>query len=375
VVDPPPHLYRRGALEAGRDPDTVARAIRLASQLRSRDAFPVLTLAHLAHLTGATWHFLRDVVARRRDPYDDITRPKRDGRTRPISSPEPVLMDVQRWLLHNVVSALGVHPASYAYEPGRSIVRCAEQHVGARWLVKLDVHDFFASVGERRVYRMFAGLGYPRLLSLELARLCTRVSWDGPVPRTFWRHRDGAPYAVTMPGVLPQGAPTSGRLANVAMLSVDAELAELAASQGLVYTRYSDDLTLSAAAGFTRREAARVVKRASAALARGGFRTHRAKTRVVPPGARKIVLGLGVHGDGVRLRAEYKRRLHDHVRGVAKFGLAEHAAHRHFRSVLSMIDHIDGGIAFAKDVEPVFAAQIRERWERALEGSGYPAAS
>ena len=49
-------------------------------------------------------------------------------------------------------------------------------------MVKLDIHDFFGRVGERPVFQVFAGLGYPRLLSLELCRLCTRVR--GTVPQT-----------------------------------------------------------------------------------------------------------------------------------------------------------------------------------------------
>src|SRR5665213_1860850 len=39
----------------------------------------------------------------------DIVRPKRDGSTRPISSPEPVLMDVHRWVLANVLVAAPLH--------------------------------------------------------------------------------------------------------------------------------------------------------------------------------------------------------------------------------------------------------------------------
>ena len=370
--DLPPHLYRRDALAAGRDPATVRRALRLEAGVRAHGAYPVYTLAHLARLTGASWRYLRDVVARRRDPYVDISRPKRDGSTRPISCPEPILMDVQRWLLHQIVCACEVHSASYAYRRQLSIVDCARLHVGARWLVKLDIHDFFDSVSERRVFRIFEDLGYPPLLSLELARLCTRAPADGPIARSFTTYRDKAPYAVAIEGSLPQGAPTSGALANAAMLSVDAELAAFAAAAGLVYTRYSDDLTLSAGPDFSRRRAAAVVNQAAAAVGREGFRLHRAKTRIVPPGARHIVLGLLVDDWGVRLLPEYKRRLELHVRGVAKFGLAEHARHRNFNSILSMINHVDGGIAFAASVEPAFAHGLRNTWNDALRDRGYP---
>ena len=283
------------------------------------------------------------------------------------------MMDTQRWLLRHVLSACAIHPMSYAYQRERSIVACAQLHVGARWLVKLDVHNFFGSVSERRIYRVFEQLGYTSLLSFELARLCTRFEWRGGSVQVPSRHGVQAPYRTEPEGSLPQGAPTSGVLANVAMRPVDAELAAYAASSKLVYTRYSDDLVFSAGAGFSRHDAVKVVSRAASALRRHGFALHQAKTRIVPPGARHVVLGLLVDDAGVRLLSEFKRRLEVHVRGVTKFGLEAHASHRHFDSILSMINHVDGGIAFAQSVEPAFAERLRGIWTEALVASGYPA--
>lgn len=309
MISQPPHLYRTAGLALGRDAQVVERALQVQERLRANDAYPVLTLSHLAKLTGAPWTFLRDVVARRRDPYSDIDRPKRDGRTRPISSPEPFLMDVQRWVHHNILSACDVDPSSYAYRRNRSIVDCARRHLGARWLVKLDLHDFFETIGERRVYWIFRKLGYSRLLSLELARLRTRVGPPEGVGRDYYKYPGKAPYAVHVEGRLPQGAPTSGVLANTAANGLDSKLSALAGNKGLVYTRYSDDIVLSAGRDFSRRRASDVIRRADAIVTSEGFALHKAKTRIVPPGARHVVLGLLLDGDAVRLLPEFKRRL------------------------------------------------------------------
>jgi RNA-directed DNA polymerase len=373
VSGPPPHLYRRNALDLGRDVRTVKRALEIESRLRARGAYPVYTLGHLAQLTGAPWRYLRDVVTRRRDPYLDIERRKRDGRTRPISSPEPVLMDVQRWVLHRILAACDVHPSSYAYQRHRSIVDCARMHLGAKWLIKLDVHDFFETIRERRVYLIFRDLGYTRLLSLELTRLCTRAAPPELIRRDYHKYEGKAPYSVGPEGRLPQGAPTSGALANAVAIGVDSRLSRLARIRGLVYTRYSDDLVFSAAQNLSRDQAADPVRRASAILRTEGFSVHRAKTRIVPPGARHVILGLLVDEEQVRLLPEFKRRLEVHVRGVTKFGLVEHAHHRGFESVLSMIDHIDGCIAFAASVDRPFASNMRDTWNAALRSRGYPA--
>lgn len=332
----------------------------------------MFTLNHLAELTGASYHYLREIIARRRDPYVSIDRPKKDGRTRAISSPEPVLMDVQRWILHRILGACAPDGSSFAYQRGRSIVDCAGSHVGARWMVKLDIHNFFPSVRERRIFPIFAGLGYPRLLALELSRLCTRV--DGPLPQAtrFGRYRDKPPYHVYASGQLPQGAPTSGALANLVMKKVDRELTTYADEEALVFTRYSDDIVLSSTGDFSREQASAAVRRVARALEDHGFSVHRAKTRVITPGARKIVLGLLVGDDRLRLLPEFKRRLEVHLRGVEKFGLPHHAEHRHFDSILSMINHVDGCIAFAASVDKDYAERFAEDWTRVLRARGYP---
>lgn len=367
---PSPHLYRQRALAQGRDPETVDRALEIENRTRTRGAHPVFTLNHLAQLTGASWTYLREIVARRRDPYLSIDRPKRNGKTRPISSPEPMLMDLQRWILHNVLSACEVHTSSYAYQRERSILHCAEAHLHSKWLVKMDIHDFFGSILERRVYSVFADFGYPPLLSLELARLCTRSRTLDRKERDDEYH--GGPYPVSPKARLPQGAPTSGALANAVMFDADARLEDLAVSESLVYTRYSDDLVFSAGADFSRQRAAELIRRATAILERSGFSPHRTKTRVIPPGARHVVLGLLLAEGQVRLLPEFKRRVEVHIRGVAKFGAAEHARHRHFDSVLAMINHVDGCIAFAESIDSGFADNAREAWSAALRDSGYP---
>lgn len=369
MTDLSPHDRRREAGELGRDPAVTERAIQLSQDLVARGAAPVLTLGELALRTGAPAKYLREIVGRRSDPYNDITRPKRDGSTRPISSPEPVLMDVHRWVLANVLVVAPVHQCSWAYQAGRSIVGCAKEHLGARWLIKADIHDFFGSISESRVFDVFNALGYPRLLSFELSRLCTRTH----VPSPQGRRNSGRPYLRMPRGVLPQGSPTSGALANAIMHPIDAELLILARRHQLTYTRYSDDLIFSSTGAFSRGRAAGVMEMVNQTLRGHNLELHRRKSRIATPGSREVVLGLMLHGDHVLLPARFKDRVRTHLRGVAKFGLVEHAQHRGFRSVLSMIEHVDGCIAFAKDVDHDFAAAAKTEWDETLARQGYPA--
>lgn len=361
----PPHLYYRNGIDAGVDRKTLERALIQRERLHDREAFPLLTLGNLAFETGAEYGYLRAIVSRKVDPYASASTVKRSGGSRPISIPDPALMQVQRWLLANVLHARPGHPASFAYQDGRSIVQCASRHCGGSWLIKMDLHDFFGSVKEESIYRIFRNLGYSKLLAFELGRLTTRapdakrVRTGGAIPS----------YSVNRVGALPQGAPTSGQLANMAALRLDRLLSKLSSTRDLVYTRYSDDLVFSTRKDIGRTGAAELVREISRLIRFAGFLPHHNKTRVIPPGARRIVLGLLVD-DTVRLPADRRRRIELHLRGCEKFGVGQHALARGFDSVFSFVDHLDGWIAFAMGVERDRAIQWRARLHGALQRDG-----
>jgi RNA-directed DNA polymerase len=170
-----PHQYRRKAESLGIPQQVVRHAVEQAENVEREGLPAILTIRHLAHLTGADYKYLRSIVARTHDGYAPFTIRKRNGGRRLIAAPEPELLAVQRWIAKRVLLKREVHPASMAYARGASPLACAKRHVDARWVVKLDIHDFFESISERRVYFAFRECGYQPLIAFELARLCTRV--------------------------------------------------------------------------------------------------------------------------------------------------------------------------------------------------------
>ena len=156
----------------------------------------------------------------------------------------PELMHVQRWILSRVLTGLRIHGAAFAYRRGLSIKHCAEVHLGARWLLKMDLHDFFGSIYESRIYAVLKGLGCPALVAFEMTRICTRVMTP-PELKPWLSGRGVEAYGAPYQGVLPQGGPTSGALANAIAFDLDTALTAIADQSGMAYTRYSDDLTFS----------------------------------------------------------------------------------------------------------------------------------
>lgn len=341
--------------------------------LRLEGSTELLTLKHLAQQSGVDWGLLRSVVERRRSPYREIQIPKRSGGYRVLHAPSDPLRQVQRWILDNVLPAMGPrHPNSYAYSSEVSTIDCARRHVGATWLIKADIHDFFPSVTEREVYRLFRGLNYSSLLSFELARICTwprklRLKESERPPRQF---SEELPYMPLRQGRLPQGAPTSGALANEAMRGADERLSLLALRNGLVYTRYSDDMVFSGRGRFSRASGAELLGEIRKVLASSGFSIHQRKSQLIPPGARKVVLGVLLTGQSVAVLPEQRRMLGVYLHGVKKYGLLEFVAHRGFESPVAFINHLYGWFSYLSQIDPEWVKVQRHVWGTVLMDHG-----
>ena len=164
-------------------------------------------------------------------------------------------------------------------------------------------------------------------------------------------------------GHLPQGAPTSPMLSNLVMYDFDRSVEEIANEFGLTYTRYADDLTLSTASEeFNRVKAQKAISRIYQIIRKFSFEPNFTKTQIIPPGARRVVLGLLVDGIEPKLTKQFRDRLrlHLHHIGPNGAGAIKHAEQNHFQSVFGLRNHIEGLISFAHSVDPDYA---KKAWE------------
>lgn len=369
---PSPQRYMSVGRRQGVEAVTLDNAIAAFARIRATDTriTPVLTLRHLSALTGLPFLFLRRTVARReRVSYRKVYLKKRiPGRStkRLILIPPKSLAVAQNWLVQNVLRYTVAHPASFAFHPESSPVQAAEQHPSTKWLLKVDIQDFFHSVSEGRVSAIFAGLGFPKLLAFELARLCT-VAADrgaGKNPQPF-----AGPinyYDNPFEGFLPQGAATSPMLANLAMVSVDEALSGIAKRTGFRYSRYADDLAFSTKKDSSIAQMNRLKREVIAVLNHNGFRPNLRKTVIRGPGSRRIILGMLVDGADPRLSKEYKDniRLHLYFLTSQKHGPQKHALSRK-TGVSSLYHHVRGLISWAKQVEPAYGQLALEKFQTA----------
>lgn len=233
--------------------------------------------------------------------------------------------------------------------------------------MKFDLHDFFQSINEYRVFSLYRNIGFNPLISLELARICTRDSVivgrrtiDAP---RIDRYTAIPAYRSGSLGFVPQGSPTSGAIANIIAGRLDQNMQRLATDIGLTYTRYADDIVLSGSGKFSRDHCHDVIREVRQIIRNNGFRMHEKKTQVIPPGARHVVLGVVLTDEGITLGREIKRRIEHHLFGAERFHIQHHAKHQNFTSILGFVHHVRGLLAFAADVDSAYARPLKARWD------------
>ncbi len=212
--------------------------------------------------------------------------------------------------------------------------------------------------------RIFTELGFPRLISFEMARLTTiAVDRGGLWPDTESRWKAIPQYQSSYEGMLPQGAPTSPMLSNLAFYRTDVRLAALASAEGFRYSMYADDLAFSSESGKTLVDVKRFKRIVLQELNAAGFRPNLRKTVIRGPGSRRIVLGLLVDGEQAHLPREFKNnlRLHLYYLCSTRHGPAAHAVARN-TSISSLYHHVRGLISWAESVEPDYAARALEKF-------------
>jgi retron-type reverse transcriptase len=176
--------------------------------------------ALLAHL-GLSPRELKKIWWFRSRMYRQFEIAKGKNKTRIISAPDERLKYLQREIVPLLGSLYRVRNPVHGFVVGKSVKTNARAHLRQRFVLNIDLKDFFPSITERRVAGVIASLGIDSRVADIIARLCC--------------------YG----GHLPQGAPTSPVISNMICFRLDKQLLAFAKMARCIYTRYADDLTFS----------------------------------------------------------------------------------------------------------------------------------
>ncbi|EKE3878007.1 retron Ec67 family RNA-directed DNA polymerase/endonuclease [Escherichia coli] len=188
----------------------------------------------LARLLGIDPVFMTRVIYIRNTDnlYSQFTIKKKNGSDRHISAPDPELKEIQSRLsdllqdcLNNIrENSKEDNNFSHGFERNRSIITNAEKHKSKKWVLNIDLSNFFDEFNFGRVRGYFLK-NKNFSLNTELSTLIAKIAC----------HQDK----------LPQGSPCSPVITNLILVSLDRRLSNLCNRVGCTYTRYADDITIS----------------------------------------------------------------------------------------------------------------------------------
>lgn len=322
--------YRLSGVQSGIDEEQIDCLIDYARCLNENNIPIVFDQQHLALLLGMDYSYLLGITNNQTGCYKEYRIPKRKGGFRTIMEPLPTLKYIQTWILHEVLyPLLKTHVArqATAYVPGKGIRDNVKFHKGKETVMRLDIKDFFDSIGFFHVLDIFLGLGYEKSVAVMFANLCTvRCS-------------------------LPQGAPTSPMLSNMILKPFDETIFNYCKSRKIMYTRYADDMTFSGS--FDRFKLTLLVTQL---ISKIGLKLNYSKTVVKRRWQRQTVTNIVVN-QKIQTRRDYRRKIRQSVFYIKKYGLINQTEHYNKKkgtclSADSFLMHVMGQVNYALQINP-----------------------
>lgn len=247
--------------------------------------------------------------------YHTFKIPKRNGTEREISAPASAIKTIQRRLSDHIYKHYKVKSCAHGFVKKRDVVSNASRHRNQRWVVNVDLKDFFPTINFGRVRGAF--LGRPFNCSEKVATLLAQIC--------------------CYQGKLPQGAPTSPIVSNIVCRQLDNRLLDFAKENKLTYTRYADDITFSTnlkevpmAIGRLDDDGGFLIgDQVRAIIESCGFQINEDKVHCCSRYHRQMVTGL-VANKIINVPRDYVKRIRCMLHAYEKFGLAK-AAKEHFK--------------------------------------------
>ena len=228
---------------------------------------------------------------------------KRGGGSRKINAPSADLMLLQRRLsdlLQDCVEEINQakkrkDQLAHGFKRGRSIITNATKHRKRKYVLNIDLQDFFGTINFGRVRGFFLK---ERSFTLHpaVATVLAQIAC----------HQNS----------LPQGSPCSPVISNLIGHVLDIHLGKLAFDTGCTYSRYADDITFSTNKQIFPSSIAKLVPdekhnwevgpKLQEIVNRAGFTINPRKTRMQYRTSRQDVTGLVVNSKA-NIRSEYRR--------------------------------------------------------------------
>lgn len=253
--------------------------------------------------------------------YKIIKKKKRRGGYRYIYQCSNVDLRTTHKVLYELLREYqdSINDAAHGFVKHKSTFTNAQPHTQKRYIVHVDIKDFFDNIFIGQVESSLIRLGIHENVAKFISTLAT------------------------VDGVMRQGLHTSPDLSNHCLYNVDNQLVEYALVSDFAYTRYGDDITISGES----KPDVEVIKKI---IASEGFGLNEEKIKVQRRGSSQYVTGLTVFDSQPRIPKQFKKRLRLQLYYINKFGFEEHVKrtrsinHEDFESEEDYRHYLEGAL-------------------------------
>ena len=278
--------------------------------------------------------------------YSHFNISKRSGKTRLISAPDYRLKMLQQKIARSLAKLYNPRKPVHGFVTDRSVRSNAESHLRRRFILNVDLKNFFPTITEPRVQGLLESIGIDKDVAETVARICANND------------------------CLPQGAPSSPVISNMICFRFDKALMKFSKEHRLLYTRYADDITLSSFQPPTalfegdRPDPGKVAEEKlsdeiRSIIRNNGFELNPEKIHYADKNSRRIVTGIKIN-EGMNVDRRYVRNVRTALFKVEKYGPAAAQAElkTRFGKTCKIQAHLQGKISWIGFVkgqsDPVF---------------------
>ena len=320
--------FIKEAHKTGYSLTNIQRCLDYAEALYLHQVPVIYNPTHLSGLVGYKKEYLKKASLFPNYFYRDFEVAKKNGSKRLISEPLPSLKEIQIWILRNILYKIPSSAFAKAYKPTVTLLENLRFHKKQSKVFTLDLENFFPSIRVEAVENEFLKLGYSKIVSKLLSKLCTRN------------------------GTLPQGAPTSPYLSNLVFKEADAAIAAYCKEHKIRYTRYADDMNFSG--DFDENE---LLQKVTETVEKMGLQINAKKTKLMTTGMRQTVTGVVVN-EKPQVVFYKRNELRQALYYIQKFGFEEHREYKEIDQK-NYLEHLLGKINFVLQINPKDAEFIK----------------
>jgi len=238
-------------------------------------------------------------------PFDIQKKP--NGKWRHIDNPIDTLKIIQRRIRKTIITKVHLPITMIGGIAGKSIKDNALPHINQPMVVTLDLKNCFPKTHFKKIFQIYVEIFG---CSDKIAKVLTKLT--------------------TIQTRLPQGAPTSTDLVNLALLPLHNDIKELLQRDNLKWSFYIDDITMSG------QDAEKAIGPGIQIIQKHGYAVSHKKIKVMPQHIRQEIMGLTIN----KKISISRDKIQSIRREIIELGNKKHILDTRLQSLRGKVSHV-----------------------------------